>query len=494
METQNVENIQKVNQTSAQAVETKESQSDILIRLASNADFFSNDLDVAFAAIEIEGHREVHKVQGRMFRLWLTKLFFEETGKAPSSDAIQQALGVMEMTAFFKGETRKLQLRIAESDGNFYYDLADPSWRAIEISSGKVELLSKPPILFYRTGNTKEQAIPDFDGKVSLILNHIRLKNNHDKILYLVYLVTCLIPNIPHPILVVAGEQGAAKSTMIRMTRSIVDPAARTLLTLPTGLQDTALSIANNYMPCFDNLDIVTREKSDLLCMASTGGAFSKRALYTDSEESILELLRCVTLNGINIVAQRADLLDRSIIAELRRVEENERKEERTVWEEFERDKPLILGGALRLLAEAMSIYPEVQLPKLYRMADFTRWGYAIAEAAGIGGDKFLEAYKGNLERTNIQALESHPVAAAVIALLDKKPTWTGSVAELLETLEFVAIREKINTRVKTWPKASHALSMRLSEIKSNLEKVGIRFDIRNNGNAKIVTFETGRL
>jgi hypothetical protein len=137
-----------------------------------------------------------------------------------------------------------------------------------------------------------------------------------------------------------------------------------------------------------------------------------------------------------------------------------------------------------------MSIYPEITPPELFRMADFTRWGYAIAEAAGVGGEKFLEAYRTNIERSNMEAIEAHPVAAAVIALLDKRAFWSGSIAELLETLENVALREKINIRVKNWPKAAHVLSMRLKEVKSNLEKKGIRFDIRHQGYAKVVTFE----
>lgn len=472
--------------------EKKESQADILIRLASVAEFFRNDVDEAYAAIVIADHQEVHKVQSKKFKLWLTKLFFEETGKAPSAEAMNQALGVLEMMALYRGGQNKLHLRTAEKDGIFYYDLADDHWGAVQVSSGKVEIIRKPPIVFYRNRNMKAQVTPDFDGRLNLLLSHVRIQDKLDRLLYLIYIVTCLIPNIAHPVLVISGEKGAAKSTTIRLTRSIVDPVARDLLSMPTSIQDLALVLANNYMPAFDNLDYLSPEKSDLLCTASTGGGFSKRTLYTDDDETILSFKRCVTMNGINIVATRPDLLDRSIIIELQRIKEKERKEESTLWADFERDKPLILGGALRLLAKAMSIYPDITLSELYRMADFTRWGYAIAEAAGVGGKNFLEAYKTNMERSNMEAIEAHPVAAAVIALLDNRHLWSGPIAELLETLELVAIREKINTRVKNWPKAAHVLSMRLKEVKSNLEKKGIRFDIRNQGYAKVVTFEKG--
>ncbi|NTU22480.1 hypothetical protein HPY28_19340 [Brevibacillus sp. HB1.2] len=321
--------------TSSKSKDGEETQADILILLGDEATFFRNDMEEAFAAVEINGHIERWKVKSRPFKLWLTKKFYEKTGKAPGTDAMNQALGVMEMKAMFKGEQHSLQLRVAELDGAFYYDLADKSWRVVEITPQGCSILDNPPTLFVRNKNLKAQAEPDFDGDLRCVLNHVRLKDADDQLLYLVYLVTCLIPNIPHPVLVLSGEKGASKSTTMRMTRSIIDPAVRDLLTMPNSKQDLALSLANNYMPCFDNLDTLSAEKSDLLCIASTGGGFSKRTLYSDDDETILEFLRCVGLNGINVVATRADLLDRSIVIELERIDENERMEEKEVWKAF---------------------------------------------------------------------------------------------------------------------------------------------------------------
>ena len=197
----------------------------------------------------------------------------------------------------------------------------------------------------------------------------------------------CISANIPHAVLVFSGEKGASKSTSMRVTRQVVDPSVQELLTMPNSMQDLALALANNYMPSFDNLDGLSADKSDLLCIASTGGGFSKRTLFTDDDETLLDLRRCVGLTGINVVVTRADLIDRSIIIELDRILEEERKEEREVWEAFEKDRARIVGGALQTLSDAMAIFPDIKLDKLPRMADFTRWGYAIAEVLGYGGE-----------------------------------------------------------------------------------------------------------
>ena len=45
---------------------------------------------------------------------------------------------------------------------------------------------------------------------------------------------------------------------------------------MPKAIQDLAISINNTYMACYDNLDIISSERSDLLCIASTGGVYPK--------------------------------------------------------------------------------------------------------------------------------------------------------------------------------------------------------------------------
>lgn len=244
-------------------------------------------------------------------------------------------------------------------------------------------------------------------------------------------------------------------------------------------------------MPAYDNLTSISQKISDLLCTAATGGGYSTRKFYTEDEETILSFLRCIILNGINVVATKADLLDRSIILELDRIDESERKALSRVKSEFEQDKPSILGGLFNVLSRAIQIYPDVQLNSLPRMADFAQWAYAIAEAIQEGyGEKFLRAYKMNTNKASEEAVSAHPVASAFIALMKRTPFWEGPVSDLLDKLENIAAREKIDTRTKEWPKAPHALSRRIREIKSNLKACGIEVEIRHKGDYKGATVQ----
>lgn len=163
---------------------------------------------------------------------------------------------------------------------------------------------------------------------------------------------------------------------------------------------------------------------------------------------------------------------------------------EEEIWQKFDEDLPRILGAIFNALSKAILLHRSEKLDEVGRMADFSYWGHAIAEVLGITGDVFLKAYLGNQGKANEEAISSNPTAAAIIALMRCKKTWTSSVSGLLKELEQVADEEHISTRQKIWPADASSLSKRLKEVKSNLEEVGIYYDIRHGGDCKKITIE----
>ncbi|WP_105618646.1 hypothetical protein [Vallitalea okinawensis] len=462
----------------------KEKQSDIILDLLKGIEVIKDDYDTVYAKIKVGNLTELVNTRKKKFKYYIIKKFLDDRGTPPSDNSISQAINAIEAGAIFSTEPKNVGKRVVKVDNTFNYDLANSKYQYIRIAPSGCKVTNDSNVYFSRSGNMRTQVMPDFSLNCrelfDLLKKHFRFKTKNDLILLATYLVSCFVPDIPHPILVLYGEKGAAKSTSMKMIKSIVDPSIQGLITMPNSKQDLAVVLANNYMPSFDNLDIITPEKSDMLCMAATGGGFAKRQLYTDDEEVILTFKRCVMLNGINIVATRPDLLDRSILIELERISEEERKTEEEVWEEFDADKPKILGAILLTLSKAMSMYNIIRPKKLGRMADFTKWGYISAEVLELGGDKFLKAYLDNQSKANEEAVGSHPVAATVQALMRDKDSYESSVSDLLVALERVAEVEKIDIKVKSFPKAPNILSKRLKEVKSNLALIGITYDIKN--------------
>ena len=475
--------------------DVKESVSDILLRLTQDLDFFSNDLSESYVNIPKGNAVKVDKVRGEFFKKWLTKIYYDETGKAVTAEGLNQAINVLDAKALFSDDcNRKLFNRVGKISNSFYYDLFDGKGSIVEISDQSCKILKDKTGIFSQNGTISEQVKPIFDVSskelIRLIMHNFNFKSRKDAVLYLVYLITCFIPEIAHPILVLHGEKGAAKSTTMRFTRTLVDPSKVPLISMPTKIDDLAGTLAKTHMICFDNLATLKTDVSDLLCMASTGGGYTKRKLYTDDEEVVYSFKRCICLNGIGVVATQPDLLDRSLLIELDRIPLGVYQTEAMINARFESVRPQIVGGCLAAIAKARVIYSDITVPGLGRMADFMHWGYAIAEVLGIGGDNFCNIYANNQKKSILEAIESNPVASAIKILMSNQTEWIGSVRDLLNVLNQVALKNGIVTTHSLWPKAPKSLSTRLKEVKSNLEAIGIEYHIRNVGTHKEITLK----
>lgn len=462
----------------------KESQADKLMRLISyrRFEFFHTPTDIAYARIPQGEHFEIHKCRSQSFKQVLSYLMWEEEHKTPNSDSLNAAINAVEGKAIHEGTCHELHNRVAWLDDNIWYDLSDSRYRAVKISKKGWEIVEQPPILFQRYQHQSSQVEPLTHGDPIKLLDYVNLKDDEQKLLFMVYVTACIIPEIAHPILHPWGGQGAAKSTLMRFIVSLIDPSEEDLLVVPRNENDLAQRLNHHWICCFDNLATLPDWLSDTLSRAVTGTGFSKRELFTDDNVVIYKIKRVVGLNGINIVAVKPDLLDRCILLELDRIDESTRQEEKLLWRWFDRDKPAILGGLFDVVSRAIRYYPEVKLDKLPRLADFGRWGEAISRALGNPPDQFLEAYFANISSQNDEVLASNPIASCIMRLMFDPPQdeWKGSPAELLHTLNAEAAQLNISTKMKSWPKAPHILTRRVNELKTNLIAGGI--DVETNG------------
>ena len=333
---------------------------------------FRNQTNDPFVSFTRDGHRETLPIGSSDFRNWLHKCHYDETGKPAKKDTISQVIEVLTAKArFSRDDTIPLFTRVAEKNGVLWYDLTNPERQAIKITADGWGIEDDPPVLFIRFRHQKPQVLPRKGGDIEKIFDYVNLGPYHT--LFLCWLVAAFIPNMPHPALIFYGEKGAAKTTTCSLLKQVIDPSALETLALPNA-RSLLLSLQSHWFLNFDNISNISEETSDTLCRAITGGGIQLRKLFTDSEDVIYTFQRCISLNGINNVVNRADLLDRSILLELRRISEDKRREIREIQSNFLVDLPSILGGIFDTLSRAMAIYPTVKLDKLPRMADFARW------------------------------------------------------------------------------------------------------------------------
>ena len=124
---------------------------DILIDLAQSAELFHSPDGTGFADLDINGHRETWPIRAKGFRRWLARRFFEATQGAPSSEALQSALNVIEAKAHFDAPERMVHIRVGGLDGRLYLDLSDETWRAVEIDATGWRRIENPPVRFRRS-------------------------------------------------------------------------------------------------------------------------------------------------------------------------------------------------------------------------------------------------------------------------------------------------------------------------------------------------------
>ncbi len=456
---------------------------------------FHTETGEPFARVKVTDHFENLPVQSAEFAGWLRHLAWRATKVTVNSETLEGVRGVLEARAQFDGPVRRLHNRVAWQRGAIWYDLADKHWHAIKVTPDDWQLEVNVPILFRRYAHQSAQVVPIRAGRLSEAEPFLNLKTETDghghtlydeRYLFLAALATYLIPDIPHPIIVLYGEHGAAKTTLSRLARELIDPSATPTLGEPRR-EEIGQWLQHHYMLPFDNLNFLPGWLSDTLCRAVTGDGLSKRRLYTDEQDVIFAYRRCILLNGINAVVSRADLLDRSILLECQPIPDNRRQPEREFWGHFEGAKARILGGMFNALSRAMSLKSGLCLPRLPRMADFAEWGSAIAEASGWGQRAFLEAYNRESDSRNFAAVDSNPVAQVLVGFTENHQDWSGTAAELLATLRIFASDAGNDIRAGGWPRQPHILSRRINEAIPNLRRLGIRVTHRWRGSQKLI-------
>lgn len=443
-----------------------------LIGLASDSHLFHTPEGECYAGIPVQGHIEVWPLRAREFRTWLTGRFFRAEGRAPSTQAMNDAIGTLEAKARFEGPKEEVHLRVALRGGKVYIDLGNDSWQVAEVTEDGWKVLSASPIRFRRPASMLSLPQPIPTGSLEDLFTFVNLPKPEERKLLLAFLVMCLRGKGPFPLLVLQGEQGSAKSTTARVIRSLIDPSSAPLRTTPKDEHNLVIMAKQSWVLSFDNLSGVQPWLSDALCRMSTGSGFSTRALYSDSDEIIFSAQRPVVVNGIDDVASRDDLKDRSISLSLPPISPEERRDEDGFWKDFEATKGNIFGALLSALAGTLRALPDVDRPSYPRMADFSKTGTALEAALGWPAGSFSAAYEENRSQALAQSAEDDALASAILAMVLPGQSKTFTATDWLRALgEYVGDAVK---RSSEWPKGPGAYSNRLRRLQPILRPFGV--------------------
>jgi hypothetical protein len=414
-------------------------------------------------AVPVDGPNVARVLRGgrRSLRSELARIYFEKTKTAANAQALADALLVLE------GEAQSLDpievaLRVGRSpeDGRLVLDLGGEDGRAVIIGSYGWEVVDTSPVLFWRTNATLPLPEPDDLGNLGELRELLNV-SDADWPLIVTYLVSALIPDMPHPVLLLRGEHGTAKSSAARLVTSLLDRCASQLRTAPRNVEDWAVAAAGSWITCLDNVSSLQHWLQDAICRAVTGDGLLRRQLYTDSDVSVLAFRRVMALTSVDPGALNGDLADRLLTVELDRIPEGSRSVEEDLAAQWGKAHPRALGGLLHLAVDVLRVLPTIRRTELPRMADFGRVVLAVDTVMGTNG--YL-TYTEQASKTAETVAESDAVCIAIMATITAP--WEGTASELLKLLT----EEK---PPKDWPANPQAMGGRLVRAAPTLRMLG---------------------
>jgi hypothetical protein len=415
-------------------------------------------------ALPLDGPRIVKMLRGAgSLRAELAAAFLSDNGTPPPQQALADALMALEGIALAQ-PAKALALRVADSHGALWLDLGDDTGELLRIGSEGWQIVSEAPVLHRRTALTAALPRPATGGNLSALWSLLNIAAV-DRPVLVAFLVAALMPNMPHPILLLTGEQGTGKSTAAKIIASVVDASTVQLRKPPRDLDSWTTAAVGSHVVAVDNLSTLPDWLSDALCRASTGDGDVRRRLYTDGDLHVISFRRVVILNGIDLGAVRDDLADRLVTVDLRRIEESARARDDDLTQRWQAAAPLILGGLLDLTARVLAILASVHLKRSPRMADFAHVLAAVDRLAGTEGLARYRALAGALAS---DAVTSDPVLLALTSTISTP--WEGPAAELLDILTATLHDAR---PPKGWPTGARVLASLLKRRAPSLRRLG---------------------
>jgi hypothetical protein len=172
---------------------------------------------MALIEIEVDGRRRTLPIRGKSLRHWLQLMLYEETGKRPSQAELRSNIDLLEAQALQNGPEAEVHVRAALVDDRVYIDLADDLGRAVEIGPEGWSVIEKAPVHYMRSPGMRPLPIPEKGGSIHDLRSLVNFAVNDDFALIVAWLLDALRNAGAHPVLVINGSEGTAKSTLLEI-------------------------------------------------------------------------------------------------------------------------------------------------------------------------------------------------------------------------------------------------------------------------------------
>ncbi|MBO3744900.1 ATP-binding protein [Streptosporangiaceae bacterium NEAU-GS5] len=420
---------------------------------------------------------------GTGLRAKLATSLYRRTGEVASSSELSDAINVLAGEA---GELdpQPVYLRMARHhDGavdSVVVDMGTENGQSIVITASGWEIETTAPVVFRRSELTHPMVTPVRGGTLDGLRALINLSEEEWR-LAIGWVVAAYLTDIPHPILLIQGEQGTAKSNLIRSLLMLIDPQPAADREPPAGQREWAIFSRASWAFSFDNVTDIPDWLSNSLCKGVTGDAVLQRVLHSDEDITVFAFQRVIAMTTIGFRGPLAgDLADRMLQVEPEVLDL--RLPESHIRAAREQALPAALGAILDLVSAVLATLPTIRVPDLPRMADFAR---VLAALDQVTGWCTLATYRVRVAALSMTLIEGNTFARALYYFASTQP-WEGGYSDLLAALRRIC--DQHGLPASELPGNARHVGTKVTEVAPSLRKVGIDIRRRKSGSKRFVS------
>ncbi len=236
---------------------------------------------------------------------------------------IQTVIETLIAKAFSQGKEYPVYNRFALYEGCMYYNLADEEAAVLCADESGINTCREPPVRLIKRKTLLPQPVPQ-KGKsfLKLMKKYCHFASCSDRILHNVILIVRLITGIEQPIAICKGSKGSSKTTSMEMDKRCLDISSSNATVTPENEEDFLLLLESQDIVCLDNMDSITRAQANIFCQVATGATAVKRKKYSDSELCEINIRSTACMNGIHLLSDRSDFLERCVFLNMKTISE----------------------------------------------------------------------------------------------------------------------------------------------------------------------------
>ena len=425
-------------------------------------------------------HSENHPLKSPAAEGWIRRTLRNKLNRAPHRNELENYRCELESLAYEQNIRFKTYLRTGEHEDKIYIDIGNADWQAIEIDADGWRIVDQAPIPFRRNAHMGELPMPKKNGSLEVLKDFACFRTREDFLLYASFLICSFHPSGPYFHLMLVGEKGSAKSSLARLTQTLLHPSSSSSKGLPKDEDNLVIDAYHNRFVMIDNENDLGKWVPNALCRLATGTGIGNRTQYTNRDQMAFSVARPCIITAHIIPSKQEDLIERCLIAKLNCPKTY--LTERNLKMKLEKNAGKILGAILNIISislkHAQDLVPESL--NLHRMADAS---YFIACAAQEIGWDSIDEFLNVLNSHQATALASpwatdDALKFAVINVMAERDILENTPSNILEALKQVA------QNPFSLPKDAANLTKRLNKLSNYFVQNGLHIEtgIRSKG------------